>query len=874
MTLRSLYDIIDLETKEGFFMKDNTSSDKNFFVHPCGYSSKLYEETFKSIGLVAYLSCNNKGLRDPESSPKITNNCLGSLVPIPLTSITLHLSEKDQRVLDLGEQRKTLLQTCIKRQLVGTVVAFDNNKNLECSLTLPLFPDWNGIRERLSKSITLTISSAIPSRSDYSPRNAVMANSVHIILPSTRITILKVHNDDHKNYQILQKSEELERSRENVVGSEISNHNSITRLLRETLTAIRIYSNYVHSRQYTNIFQHEKCKYHLVDVPRTFLLVGPPGVGKTFSIRTAVKMIDESNHQDRESCQTKLLSVRGSEILSLGASETDAAIELKKIFFSAVRFCSKNSNHLCVIFMDECDALFSSDVLCATIASLLDKMCLRTNMGLETHVIEEGINKNYNLTDETFQFEDAWNRLVVVGATNKVDSIPVWLKRPGRFDFEVTITPPNIDQRLKILKSLLTPQGHSRSESKASPDSCTSPSNSNPNISNGKDEAYTNEEGLYSIAEACVGYVAADLMSLVRKSGLLAIDKGRKIICLDDLSEAMNDISASALRDATISAPPKTSWDDIAGDAGGAKTALRCAIEWPYTKKMEFDLLGLVPPRGILLHGPPGCAKTTLARAAAAASGVSFFSLSPADVYASSYVGEAESIVRQAFNLARSAAPCILFFDEIDSILGSLPDDSRNIGMGRGSETGTTAEARVLSTFLNEMDGVDGSIKDGVLVLGATNRPSTLDAALLRPGRFDKVIYVPPPDFEGRKSILIAQIRRWKQQETHETGIIFDEFKDIDIDYLACEEVSGLMTGAEIVGACQEAAMIVLREYLQDAKLNSEDSFPERKSKLLRSNIAQVHQMHLIQAFRAVKPLLSNQDVLFEYERFEKMNST
>ena len=117
--------------------------------------------------------------------------------------------------------------------------------------------------------------------------------------------------------------------------------------------------------------------------------------------------------------------------------------------------------------------------------------------------------------------------------------------------------------------------------------------------------------------------------------------------------------------------PPKTTWDDIAGDAGGAKKSLRRAIEWPRTKRDDFARLGIVPPRGILLHGPPGCAKTTLARAAAGSAGVAFFSLSPADVYASSYVGEAEAVVRRAFSLARATAPCVLFFDEIDAILGS-----------------------------------------------------------------------------------------------------------------------------------------------------------------------------------------------------------
>mmetsp|Transcript_14807 Transcript_14807/g.25092 ORF Transcript_14807/g.25092 Transcript_14807/m.25092 type:complete len:309 (-) Transcript_14807:1025-1951(-) len=303
----------------------------------------------------------------------------------------------------------------------------------------------------------------------------------------------------------------------------------------------------------------------------------------------------------------------------------------------------------------------------------------------------------------------------------------------------------------------------------------------------------------------------------------------------------MSEVGASALRDAALSAPPKTTWDDIAGDAGGAKTALRRAVEWPRTKRTEYKLLGLTPPRGILLHGPPGCAKTSLARAAAGASGIAFFSLSPADVYASSYVGDAEAVVRRAFTLARSAAPCILFFDEIDSIVGTNADGDN--GMHR-SGGGKSVEARVLSTFLNEMDGVDATAADGVLVLGATNRPSTLDAALLRPGRFDNVIYVPPPDFDARKSILDKHCSEWNR-DSHG-----HEF--IDTCHLASREVTGSMTGAEIVGACREAAMSLVRDAIES------DVVPTMTQEILEGSLWRV------------KPLLSDPQVIEQYTLFEK----
>jgi SpoVK/Ycf46/Vps4 family AAA+-type ATPase len=189
-----------------------------------------------------------------------------------------------------------------------------------------------------------------------------------------------------------------------------------------------------------------------------------------------------------------------------------------------------------------------------------------------------------------------------------------------------------------------------------------------------------------------------------------------------------------------------------------------------------------------------------------------------------------------------------LFFDEIDSILGCTEGGGH--GMRRSA---TTAEARVLSTFLNEMDGVDASQEDGVLVLGATNRPSTLDAALLRPGRFDSIIYVPPPDEEGRRSMLEMQCHRWDCQTQKSDNI--KPF--VEVDFLASDAVTGNMTGAEILGACREAAMRALRETLET---DSQD-------------IPHMKQVYLEESLRNVKPLLSNKHVLEEYTRFETERS-
>jgi SpoVK/Ycf46/Vps4 family AAA+-type ATPase len=389
-----------------------------------------------------------------------------------------------------------------------------------------------------------------------------------------------------------------------------------------------------------------------------------------------------------------------------------------------------------------------------------------------------------------------------------------------------------------------------------------------------------NDGDLRNLADACVGYVAADLAALVRRSTILAIerffhnvddqssnDDRTSTISIQDLVNATNDIGASCLRDASLSAPPKTTWDDIAGDAGGAKQALRQAIEWPRTWKEAFKALGLSPPRGVLLHGPPGCAKTTLARAAAGSAGVAFLSLSPADVYSSSYVGEAESVVRRAFDLARSAAPCVLFFDELDSIIGGEDE-----GSGHGMDRGSSAEARVLSTFLNEMDGVDGSVEDGVLVLGATNRPGTLDAALLRPGRFDRVIYVPPPDECGRKDILRMECSKWYESILNANGEDSQKVDDSTIDdyfnlsLLATNDITGWMTGAELVGACRETAVSVMRNVLMSQSHTVSNEIRQNISNELLNSL----KTELEYTLRKTQPLLSDASVLEEYTRFEE----
>ena len=385
--------------------------------------------------------------------------------------------------------------------------------------------------------------------------------------------------------------------------------------------------------------------------------------------------VEASNADFRDgSSPIRLVSLRGSELLSSGSSETDAAIELRSYFQSAVDYNGMNHHNISIIFMDECDALLSSNIVGATLAMLLDNMNTLSS-------VDEGSFKGLSDNND-HNHVGAWKRVLVIAATNRIDAIPVGLRRPGRFDREISISPPNNIERYHILKSLISKYQNDMKEKHLQGTSLT-----------GYLPKSVDQVELKNIADTCVGYVAADLAALVRSATLIERD-----LTTDTLKFAMKDVGASALRISAINSPPSTRWEDISGDAGGAKTALRQAVEWPRLKEKDFARLGLKPPRGILLHGPPGCAKTSLARAAAGSVGVAFLSLSPAEVYSSSYVGEAESVVRRAFALARSASPCILFFDEIDSIVGSPTSSSK--GASFGMDRGTSAEGTYLSILL------------------------------------------------------------------------------------------------------------------------------------------------------------------------------
>ncbi|ESQ32970.1 hypothetical protein EUTSA_v10003859mg [Eutrema salsugineum] len=348
-------------------------------------------------------------------------------------------------------------------------------------------------------------------------------------------------------------------------------------------------------------------------------------------------------------------------------------------------------------------------------------------------------------------------RVVVVASTNRLDAIDPALRRAGRFDALIEVSTPNEEDRLKILE-LYT--------KKVSLD---------PTVD------------LQAIATSCNGYVGADLEALCREAAISASKRSTDSLILTshDFKIAKSVVGPSITRGITVEIP-KVTWDDVGG-LKDLKKKLQQAVEWPIKHSAAFVKMGISPMRGILLHGPPGCSKTTLAKAAANAAQASFFSLSCAELF-SMYVGEGEALLRNTFQRARLASPSIIFFDEADVVACKRGDES--------SSNSSTVGERLLSTLLTEMDGLEEA--KGILVLAATNRPYAIDAALMRPGRFDLVLYVPPPDLEARFEILQVHTRNMSLGN------------DVDLKKIA--EETELFTGAELEGLCRESGTVSLRE--------------------------------------------------------------
>ncbi|GLG92575.1 Spermatogenesis-associated protein 5 [Gryllus bimaculatus] len=353
--------------------------------------------------------------------------------------------------------------------------------------------------------------------------------------------------------------------------------------------------------------------------------------------------------------------------------------------------------------------------------------------------------------------------VVIIATTCRPDSIDSALRRPGR---EIEITVPTPGARVHILHKLLSTTTHS-----------------------------LNESDIKGIAQAAHGFVGADLAALCSQAAHHAL-ASRRTINLPDMQWALTQVKPSAMREALVHIP-NVRWTDVGGQRA-LKLQLRQAVEWPLKHPEAFQRLGIKPPRGVLLFGPPGCSKTLVAKALATESKLNFISIKGPELF-SKWVGESERAVREVFRRARQVAPAIVFLDELDALGGERA--------GVGGTSGSSVQERVVAQLLTELDGVE-PLGD-VTILAATNRPDRVDKALLRPGRLDRVVYVPLPDCETRADILSIQLQHMPVAN------------DVDIDELArCTEG---YSGAELVAVCHEAALAALEQDLEAVAVNKDN---------------------------------------------------
>ncbi|MBT7849305.1 CDC48 family AAA ATPase [Candidatus Woesearchaeota archaeon] len=487
--------------------------------------------------------------------------------------------------------------------------------------------------------------------------------------------------------------------------------------------------------------KHPELFDHLgIEAPKAVLLHGPPGTGKTLLARAVAAETNASFYL-----------INGPEIMSKFYGESEK--NLRGIFEEAEK------NAPSIIFIDEIDAIATKreeskgEVERRVVAQLLTLM--------------DGLNKR--------------GKVIVVAASNLVNSLDPALRRPGRFDREIHIGAPNANSRLHILKI------HTRNM------------------------PLTNPDILKTIADQTYGFTGADLSSLVKESAMIVLRRllpeiklnedepisesvlKKLVVSEDDLKDALKVVRPSALREIFIEVP-KVSWENIGG-LNDVKNDLKEAVEWPLKHPKSFSRIGINPPRGILLYGSPGTGKTLLAKAVANESKANFILVKGSDVI-SKWVGESEKTIKKLFNKARETSPSILFFDEIDAIAPK-----------RTSTTDSKVTERIVNTLLTEMDGLE-ELHD-VVIIAATNRPDIIDNGLLRPGRFDRIILVGTPDYEARLNILKVHTKNMKLSE------------DVDLEFIATE--TEYYVGADLQSLCRESGISALRKNMDSESVTMDD---------------------------------------------------
>lgn len=477
-----------------------------------------------------------------------------------------------------------------------------------------------------------------------------------------------------------------------------------------------------------------------IDPPKGVLLHGPPGCGKTLLARAVANESEVNFH-----------SINGPEIMSKFYGESEA--RLREIFQQA------QQNSPSIIFIDELDAIapkreeVTGEVERRVVAQLLALM--------------DGLSGRGNV--------------IVIGATNRPGALDPAIRRPGRFDREVEIGVPDKPGRYEVL------QIHTRGMPLAK------------------------DVDLKKLSQMTHGYTGADLAALARETAMKALRRylpeinleeerippsvlEKMTILMEDFMNAYKEITPTAMREVYIEIPT-VHWDQIGG-LEEVKEELREAVEWPIKNPELFERMGIRPPKGILLYGPPGCGKTLLARAVATESEANFVSIKGPEIF-SKWVGESEKAIREVFRKARMASPAVIFFDEFDSLVPRR-------GMGF-SNSGVTE--RVISQLLTEMDGI--MTLEDVVIIAATNRPDIVDPAVLRPGRFDRLIYVPEPNEKARLEIFKIYTKDMPLA------------KDIDQAELASNTKS--YSGADIDAVCREAALNALRQDINSKEISLDD---------------------------------------------------
>ncbi|XP_022658156.1 transitional endoplasmic reticulum ATPase-like isoform X1 [Varroa destructor] len=470
-----------------------------------------------------------------------------------------------------------------------------------------------------------------------------------------------------------------------------------------------------------------------VKPPRGILLYGPPGTGKTLIARAVANETGAF-----------FFLINGPEIMSKLAGESES--NLRKAFEEAEK------NAPAIIFIDEIDA----------IAPKREK----THGEVERRIVSQLLTLMDGLKQRA--------HVIVMAATNRPNSIDPALRRFGRFDREVDIGIPDATGRLEVLRI------HT------------------------KNMRLADDVDLEKIAAETHGFVGADLAALCSEAALQQIREKMDLIDLEDdqidaevlnslavsmdnFRWAMGKSSPSALRETVVEVPNVT-WADIGG-LEGVKQELQEMIQYPVEHPDKFLKFGMSPSKGVLFYGPPGCGKTLLAKAIANECQANFISIKGPELL-SMWFGESESNVRDIFDKARAAAPCVLFFDELDSIAKS-----------RGASVGDAGGAadRVINQILTEMDGM--GTKKNVFIIGATNRPDIIDPAILRPGRLDQLIYIPLPDEKSRMQVFKASLRKSPVA------------KDVDLNFLS--KITAGFSGADITEICQRAAKMAIRECIE-----------------------------------------------------------